>query len=55
VAHGIRDNVYNFRVSRHLTVPRLRDAGYDVTYLEFDGPHWVPEPVANELLKWLKH
>ena len=55
VAHGIRDNVYNVRVSRHLTVPRLRDAGYDVTYLEFDGPHWVPEPVVNELLKWLKH
>jgi len=53
VAHGTRDNVYNVMRSRSFVVPRLKSAGYDVTYLEFDGPHWVPAPVARQALKWL--
>ena len=53
VAHGIQDNVYNVLGSRHFIVPRLKSSGYDVTYLEFDGPHWVPAPVAQQILKWL--
>jgi phospholipase/carboxylesterase len=53
VAHGTRDNVYSVRLSRNRTVPRLRGDGYDVTYVEFDGPHWVtPEP-ARRALDWL--
>ena len=53
VAHGTRDNVYNVMGSRRFIVPRLKGAGYDVTYLEFEGPHWVPMPVAREALEWL--
>ena len=53
VAHGTRDNVYNVMGSRRFIVPRLEGAGYDVTYIEFDGPHWVPVPVARQALKWL--
>ena len=34
-------------------VPDLKSAGYDVTYLEFDGPHWMTEPVGCEVLEWL--
>jgi predicted esterase len=34
-------------------VPRLRDAGYHVTYREFDGVHAVPTPIAREALEWL--
>ena len=34
-------------------VPRLKNEGYDVTYLEFDGPHNVPAPVARAALEWL--
>jgi len=52
VAHGTRDNVYNVVGSRRFIVPGLKSAGYDVTYLEFDGPHWVPTPVAHKVLKW---
>lgn len=55
VAHGTRDNVYNVVGSRRLIVPRLKNAGYDVTYYEFDGPHWVPTPVARKVLEWLVH
>lgn len=53
VAHGTRDNIYNVSGSRNYIVPRLKRDGYDVTYLEFDGPHWLPVPVAHRLLKWL--
>jgi phospholipase/carboxylesterase len=55
VAHGTRDNVYSVTGSRHFIVPRLKSRGYDVTYHEFDGPHWVPAPVARELLMWFTH
>jgi phospholipase/carboxylesterase len=37
--------------SRRL-VPRLKGAGYDVRYHEFDGPHTVPEGIAREALEW---
>lgn len=53
VGHGIRDNVYNVRDSRNRIVPQLRGAGYDVRYLEFDGPHWMPPSIAREVLEWL--
>ena len=53
VAHGTRDNVYNVVWSRRFIVPGLKSDGYDVTYLEFDGPHWVPDPVARQALLWL--
>jgi len=52
VAHGTQDNVYSVHGSRNYIVPNLEEAGYDVTYLEFDGPHWMPEPVAYETLNW---
>ena len=53
VAHGTRDNVYNVAGSRQRIVPQLKRAGYDVTYFEFDGPHWVTETAARQALQWL--
>lgn len=53
VAHGTRDNVYSVSWSRHRVVPELKGAGYDVTYYEFDGPHWVTEDAARHALQWL--
>jgi phospholipase/carboxylesterase len=55
VAHGERDNVYSAWGSREIIVPHLRRRGYAVEYLEFDGPHWVPEPIAEQLLAWITH
>ena len=55
VTHGTRDNVYSVQGSRYVIVPRLKTAGYDVSYFEFDGPHWVPAPVAEKMLTWLAH
>ncbi len=53
LAHGTRDNVYSVSGSRRRVVPQLKSQGYDVTYYEFDGPHWVTEPAAREALRWL--
>jgi predicted esterase len=33
-------------------VPLLQDAGYDVTYVEFDGGHEVPSTVFEQALDW---
>jgi phospholipase/carboxylesterase len=53
VAHGTRDNVYSVTGSRRSIVPQLKRDGYDVTYYEFDGPHWVTEDAARNALQWL--
>ena len=48
VSHGDADDVLPIdRTSRRI-VPALRDAGYDVTYREFAGPHTVPPEIARE-------
>ncbi|HEY5871211.1 MAG TPA: hypothetical protein VI542_37515, partial [Candidatus Tectomicrobia bacterium] len=39
--------------TRGRIAPRLKDAGYDVTYFEVDGPHWVTEEAARRVLGWL--
>ena len=53
LAHGTRDTVYSASGSRNQLLPELRQAGYDVTYFEFDGPHFITPPVARAALKWL--
>src|SRR5262249_47355740 len=53
IAHGTRDGVLPIDLTSRVMVPRLRQAGYDVTYHEFDGVHAVPGPVAREALEWL--
>ena len=55
VAHGTRDNVYSPAGSRLVIVPKLKMAGYDVTYYEFDGPHWFTEDAARHTLQWFIH
>jgi phospholipase/carboxylesterase len=54
VAHGTRDNIYSVEGTRNHLVPRLQDAGYEVTYREFDGPHSVLPPTARDVMEWLK-
>jgi len=53
VSHGTEDQVLGIDVTSRLIVPRLRTAGYTVTYREFSGPHTVPTPIAREALEWL--
>jgi len=54
VSHGTRDAVLPVsRCSRPL-VSQAREAGYEVVYREFDGPHVVPPEVAREAVEWFK-
>jgi phospholipase/carboxylesterase len=52
VSHGTRDTVLPIDSCSRRLVPRLKGAGYDVRYHEFDGPHTVPEGIAREALDW---
>lgn len=53
VSHGTKDAVLPINSCSRRFVPILTDAGYDVTYHEFDGPHAVPPEIALEALTWL--
>ena len=53
VLHGTKDTVYFSFRSKLFTVPQLKSAGYEVRYLEFDGPHWLPASTAHEVFKWI--
>jgi phospholipase/carboxylesterase len=48
VSHGRRDRVLPIERCSRRIVPRLKRAGYDVTYREFDGGHTVPPEIALE-------
>ena len=50
ITHGRQDNILPIDRTSRVIVPELRHAGYEVDYREFDGPHAVPLPVANEVM-----
>lgn len=52
LSHGTRDEILSIVSTSRRIVPQLRDAGYDVTYREFDGDHTVPGPIAREAVEW---
>lgn len=52
ISHGVDDPVLPIDSCSRRLVPRLHDAGYDVTYREFDGGHTVPQEIAAEALGW---
>lgn len=52
ISHGTEDTILPVRQSRDLIVPALREAGYDVTYREFEGGHQVPPAIARDALGW---
>ena len=54
VSHGTDDHVLDIdRCSRAL-VPILEQAGYPVTYAEFEGGHEVPRSVLRHAVEWLE-
>jgi predicted esterase len=53
VSHGTQDQVLPIDVTSRRIVPQLREAGYQVTFREFEGPHRVPDAIAREALEWL--
>ena len=53
LSHGTRDGWLPIDVCSRRIVPRLKRAGYDVRYREFDGGHVVPPEIGNEAVDWL--
>jgi phospholipase/carboxylesterase len=53
ISHGTHDSVLPIGRTSRRGVPRLRAAGYRVTYVEFDGDHEVPPRIAREAIDWL--
>lgn len=52
ISHGQNDTVLPIdRCSRQI-VPELQQAGYDVQYQEFNGPHTVPVTIVQDALAW---
>ena len=52
VTKGI-DQILPIDMTSHRLVPALKEAGYEVTYREFDGPHRVPPEIAHDAYAWL--
>jgi phospholipase/carboxylesterase len=52
ISHGRKDQILPFENTSGEMVPLLKQAGYDVTFLPFDGPHVMPPNVAREAMEW---
>ena len=52
VSHGVHDRILPIDTTSRRLVPSIADAGYHVTYAEFDGGHEVPPPVADRAFAW---
>lgn len=53
ISHGTADHGLSIERCSRVIVPRLRAAGYEVEYREFQGGHTVPEPMVQAALDWL--
>jgi predicted esterase len=48
LSHGTQDRVLPIERCRRRVVPQLRRAGYEITYVEFNGAHTVPAGVVEQ-------
>lgn len=53
VSHGTRDEQIPIDRSARTHVRRLREAGYDVAYVEYDGPHAHQPQVVEQAVAFL--
>jgi phospholipase/carboxylesterase len=53
ISHGTGDRVLPIDACSRRLVPKLKTAGFDVVYREFDGGHTVPSHIAREAIGWL--
>jgi phospholipase/carboxylesterase len=55
ISHGVRDTVLPIDACSRRLAPKLREAGYDLDYREFDGGHEVPpEMVTAAVARFLR-
>jgi phospholipase/carboxylesterase len=54
VSHGTEDRILQVGTTRGVIVPTLVQAGYDVTYVEFEGRHEYPPSIQTQALDWFE-
>jgi predicted esterase len=52
VSHGVNDTVLPIGPCSRRIVPRLKQAGYQVQYEEFNDGHTVPDNISKAAIKW---
>jgi predicted esterase len=52
ISHGTQDTVLPIQACSQRIVPQLEQAGYNVRYHEFEGPHTVPAEMVSAALSW---
>jgi phospholipase/carboxylesterase len=52
VSHGTRDRVLPVDRCGRRVVAQAKEAGYEVEYVEFEGPHTVPHEAARAGVEW---
>lgn len=52
ISHGTEDQILPISSSRDRIVPYLENAGYDVTYQEFEDGHVLPSTISNQAMDW---
>jgi predicted esterase len=52
ISHGTKDQILPIETCSRRLVPQLRQAGYEVKFQEFDGPHAVPPEIARQAIEW---
>lgn len=52
LAHGTNDQQMPIDRTARIFVPQLKEEGYDVTYIEYDGGHGAPLPVVRQGFEW---
>lgn len=52
ISHGLHDEVLPINFCSRRIVPQLRQAGYEVQYREFDGPHTIPPNIVHDAIAW---
>jgi predicted esterase len=54
VTHGINDSILPIDLTSRELVPRFRNEGYDVSFIEFEGSHEVPQAISDGAFSWLR-
>jgi predicted esterase len=52
ISHGRDDPVLPIDACSRQIVPQMRQAGFQVEYLEFEGGHAIPPTIAEAAVAW---
>lgn len=52
-SHGTSDTILPIDRASRTLVPRFRQEGYSVDYVEFNGVHEVPQAISDQAFNWL--